>query len=103
MGDTYYNEIKHNVFRDSSSAIRITNYNAVDELDTIKKELEDLRSNLNKDGELYTAIIELQNSIEKNNRKDIKTTVKKYIKEFSMPFFQKIASEALLSFLKCFM
>ena len=94
------NEIHHNIFRDSSAAVKEISYeNSSNELDEIREELTELKENLSKEGELYDAIEDLRRAVERGNKSDISTSIKKHIKEFSMPFFVKVASQTLMNFI----
>lgn len=100
MKCTIQNNIHDNNFYDESAVTKmIFNENSSNELDEIRDELMELKTNLSKDGVLYYAIEDLQQAVEKGNKTDISATIKKHIKEFSMPFFVKVASQTLMNFI----
>lgn len=69
------------------------------ELKEIREELIELKENLSKDGALYQAIEDLQRAIERESKPDMASAIKMHIKEFTMPFFTKVASQTLLGFI----
>lgn len=94
------NEIHHNIFRDSSAAVKNISYeNSSNELDEIREELTGLKEKLSKEGKLHDAIEDLRQAVEKGNKSDISTAIKRHIKEFSMPFFVNVASQTLMNFI----
>ena len=64
----------------------------IEELDKIKEELAP-------DCDLYEAVSALQNSLRTENDSKVKDTIKRYSKEFSIPLFANLASEALMRFI----
>lgn len=88
-------------FNDNSSVIKIINrcepkWNK----SNLLKELAILKKELNPNGDVFLAIEKLENALYTEDDKIINSTVKTYIKEFSMPFFANVASEALIQFIK---
>ena len=101
MGNIFYNEVHNNTFHDSSVAVQmISHENSLEEWKEIRDELNEIKENLNQDGDLYQAIEDLQDSIQQQDRSGIKKTIKSHVKEFSMPFFVKVASQTLLELIQ---
>lgn len=96
MEKIFYNEVHNNTFHDSSVAVQMISHdNSMDEWKKIRDELNEIKENLNQDGGLYMAIDDLQDSIEQQDHASIKQTIRAHVKEFTMPFFVKVASQTL--------
>lgn len=101
MGNIFYNEVHNNTFHDSSVAVQVMPYEkSLDEWKNIRDELNEIKENLNQKGDLYQAIEDLQDSIERRDHPGIKHTIRTHIKEFSMPLFVKVASQTLLELIQ---
>ena len=88
-------------FNDNSRVIKIINRCETKcNKSNLLKELAILKKELNPNGDVFFAIEKLENALYTEDDKIINSTVKTYIKEFSMPFFANVASEALIQFIK---
>ncbi|MDE6851900.1 MAG: hypothetical protein K2J67_05365 [Lachnospiraceae bacterium] len=101
MGNIFYNEVHNNTFHDSSVAVQvISQEKSMDEWKEIQDELNEIKENLNQESNLYHAIEDLQYSIERQNHSGIKKTIRDHVKEFSLPFFVKVASKTLMEWIQ---
>ncbi len=96
--------ISNNNFYDQSCIIKeINEKSTLISLEDIFSELEEIRSELNPQSELYNAIKDLQEELHIKNEGKIKSTIQKYAKEFSIPFFANVASSTLMEYIKNFL
>lgn len=88
-------------FNDNSSVVKIVNRcESKWDKSNLLKELAILKKELNPNGDVFFAIEKLEHALYTEDDKIINSTVKTYIKEFSMPFFANVASEALIQFIR---
>lgn len=97
--------IQHNTFNDESSIIKeckITEKNPTTEYADYKKELSDLKKQINTNDKLFEAITALEYALSQRDKPKISKILLNYATEFSQTFFTSIASTALLEFISKF-